>query len=157
MFGEGQADSRIYIPPISDEEDAPLGSDHSEDLQHHHHDRDTGNSYLPVWARESSKSFRWGWVPLPLRKAGRAVARWVKGPVPPRPLLLTPLFPHLQELPVRYLERFFPKRKHRISLLLLLYLAWFVPWLSVQVHSRSAGYIEGYGRPQTLSCGTTYW
>ena len=155
MLGEGQNDaSHVYIPPLLEDEDRsgdPDGTLPQPPIV------ENGDGHLPVWVRESSKSFRWGWVPLPLRKAGRAVVRWVKGPVPPHVLLLKPLFPNIQALPVRYLERFFPKRRHKVALLLLLYVAWFVPWFVVLIHSRSAGYIEGYGAPQTLSCTTTFW
>ena len=154
MFGEGPEDgSRVYIPPLLDSErsDDPDASDILPQDEEH------GVSYIPVWLRESSKSFKWGWVPLPIRKVARATANWVKGPDPPHDLLLKPLFPHIQELPVRYLERFFPKRKHRIALLSLFYLAWFLPWTIILLHSRSAGYIEGFGRPETLTCRTTLW
>ncbi|KAE8147038.1 LCCL domain-containing protein [Aspergillus avenaceus] len=150
MFGEGpEYGSRVYIPPLLDSErsDDPDASDIVPEE----------SSYIPVWLRESSKSFRWGWVPLPIRKAARATANWVQGPDPPHDLLLKPLFPRLQELPVRYLERFFPKRKHKIALLSLLYFLWFLPWTTILLHSRSAGYIEGFGRPQTLSCSTSLW
>lgn len=152
-------ESRLYIaPPLDDEQERNAESDASDDLLPEDQDSSSSSSSsLPVWLRESSKSFRWGWVPLPLRKAGWGVVRWVKGPVPPRTLLLKPLLPHLQELPVRYLERFFPKRKHKIALLLLFYTAWFLPWFLILLHSRSSGYIQGYGRPQTLSCASTYW
>jgi hypothetical protein len=157
MIGEGPEDgSRVYIPPVLDSENRNADPDTSDDCLLPR-DEEAGPSYVPVWLRESSKSFRWGWVPLPIRKVGRATANWVKGPNPPHSLLLKPLFPHIQELPVRYLDRLFPKRKHKISLLVLLYIAWFTPWTIVLLHSRSAGYIEGYGRPQTLSCSTTFW
>ncbi|THC89559.1 hypothetical protein EYZ11_010993 [Aspergillus tanneri] len=98
MLGEGPEDgSRIYIPPFQDDDDDhPDGSDILCP-----EDEETGVTYLPVWLRESSKSFRWSWVPLPLRKAGRATANWVKGPKPPHELLLKPLFPRFQALPVR--------------------------------------------------------
>lgn len=165
MYGEGpNVESRVYVPPLldTDEEDRFVERDSSNDFLRPH-DEETathglGNAtYLPVWLRESSKSFRWGWVPLPIRKAGRATAEWVKGPNPPSVLLLNPLFPRLQELPVRYLERFFPRRKQKLSLLLLLYVVWFVPWFSVLLHSRSSGFIEGYGKPQTLACDSMFW
>ncbi|CAL5865812.1 uncharacterized protein PFLUO_LOCUS18 [Penicillium psychrofluorescens] len=146
--------NRLYVPPLLEEDPRMADPDASEDLPPP--DVEAG-SVLPVWLRESSKSFRWQWVPLPLRKAGRATARWVKGPDPPHMLLLKPLFPRIQELPVQYLDHFFPKRKHKISLLMLLYLSWFLPWFLVLLHSRSSGYIEGYGRPQTLSCATNFW
>ncbi|OJJ48963.1 hypothetical protein ASPZODRAFT_13702 [Penicilliopsis zonata CBS 506.65] len=160
MFGEGRDESSpAYLATaVVDEEHNPdpdasddVGEDQDEVFQQ------AQGGLLPVWLRESSRSFRWRWVPLPLRKAGRAVVRWVKGPVPPRELLLTPLWPRVQELPVRGLEKLAPKRRHKIALLLLLYVAWFSPWFSVVLHSRSSGYIEGYGRPQTLSCTSNLW
>lgn len=165
MYGEGNVEPRVYIPPLldADEDDRSADPDASADFLRPHHDEESattpglGSTYLPVWLRESSKSFRWGWVPLPLRKVGRATAEWVKGPNPPSVLLLNPLFPRFQELPVRFLERFFPKRKQKLLLLLLLYVFWFVPWFSVLVHSRSSGYIEGYGQPQTLACDSMFW
>ncbi|KAJ5191608.1 uncharacterized protein N7498_010593 [Penicillium cinerascens] len=155
MLGEGREEAgRFYVPPLL--EDDERNPDTSEDLPPPDVEAGSGST-LPVWLQESSKSFRWGWVPLPLRKAGRATANWIKGPDPPHMLLLKPLFPRVQELPVQYLDHFFPKRKHKISLLILLYVSWFVPWFSVLVHSRSSGYIEGYGQLQTLSCGTNLW
>ncbi|KAJ5304180.1 uncharacterized protein N7443_003840 [Penicillium atrosanguineum] len=158
MFGEGREEAaRLYVPPLleDDDDERIVNPDTSEDLPPP--DVEAGGSALPVWLQESSKSFRWSWVPLPLRKAGRATAHWIKGPNPPHMLLLKPLFPRIQELPVQYLDRFFPKRKHKISLLILLYASWFLPWFLVLVHSRSSGYIEGYGQLQTLSCGTNLW
>lgn len=159
MYGEGpNVESRVYIPPLLDsEEDRSPADPNAPELLRPHDEETASITYLPVWLRESSKSFRWGWVPLPLRKVGRATAEWIKGPIPLSPLLLTPLFPQFQELPVRYLERCFPKRKHKISLLLLLYVVWFVPWFTVLLHSRASGYIEGYGGPQTLACDTSFW
>jgi hypothetical protein len=111
---------------------------------------------IPVWLREASASFRWRWVPLPLRKAAWATARWVKGPVPPLDLPFKPLFPAVQALPVRFLDRFFPKRRHKIVLLLLLYLSWFISWLLILLRS-SVGNIEGYGNPNHISCGASFW
>lgn len=155
MLGERHPEAnRLYVPPLLEEDPRMADPDTSEDLPTP--DVEAGG-VLPVWLRESSKSFRWQWVPLPLRKAGRATARWVKGPDPPHMLLLKPLLPRIQELPVQYLDHFFPNRKHKIFLLMLLYLSWFLPWFLVLLHSRSSGYIEGYGRPQTLSCATNFW
>jgi hypothetical protein len=155
MLGEGREEAtRLYVPPLLEDDDRLVDPDTSEDLPPP--DVETGHA-LPVWLRESSKSFRWGWVPLPLRKIGRSTANWVKGPDPPHMLLLKPLFPRVQELPVQYLDRLFPKRKYQTLLLILLYVSWFLPWFLVLLHSRSSGYIEGYGRPQTLSCSSNFW
>lgn len=104
-----------------------------------------------------SGSFRSRWVPWPLRLAGWVVIRWIKGPIPPRDLLFRPLFPSIQERPVRYLERFFPKRRHKIALLLFLYSAWFLAWSLVLLHSSSAGHIEGIGKPNPISCAASFW
>ncbi|CAI7570672.1 unnamed protein product [Penicillium pancosmium] len=155
MIGEGRDEAaRLYVPPLLEDDDRIADPDTSEDLPPP--DVESG-SPLPIWLQESSKSFRWGWVPLPLRKAGRTTAHWIKGPDPPHMLLLKPLFPRIQELPVQYLDRFFPKRKQKGLLLGLLYLSWFLPWFLVLLHSRSSGYIEGYGQLQTLSCSTNLW
>ena len=145
---------RHYSAPLLEDDDYTANADDSEDLPPP--DVEAG-SPLPVWLQESSKSYRWAWVPLPLRKAGRATANWVKGPDPPHTLLLKPLFPRLQELPVQYLEHFLPKRKYKIFLLILLYVSWFLPWFLLIVHSRSDGFIEGYGQLQTLSCSSNLW
>lgn len=120
-------------------------------------DEPTSSIPIPVWLSESSKAFRWGWVPLPLRKAGRSTVKWLKGPQPPRDLRFTPFMPHLQEAPVRLLDRFLPKRKHKIALLLFAYFSWFLSWSLVLKHSVSAGHIEGYGRPQPIQCSASYW
>jgi LCCL domain len=112
---------------------------------------------LPVWMRESAKSFRFRWVPLPLRKAGRATAAWIKGPVPPRELKIIPLFPHIQEAPIRFLDRYFPKKRHRIFFLLVFYASWFLTWsLILRAHSTS-GFITGYGRSTNIWCGANFW
>lgn len=114
-------------------------------------------SVVPVWLSESSKSFRWGWVPLPLRKAGRATVKWLKGPDPPHNLRFEPLLPSIQEAPVLFLEQYFPKRKQKIFLLLGLYFAWFLSWGLILRHSASSGHIEGYGIPSPIGCSANYW
>lgn len=111
----------------------------------------------PVWLTESSKSFRWRWIPLPLRKAGRATAKWLAGPQPPQELLFTPLFPRIQEMPIRLRDRLFPKKRYRIALLLAVYFTWFLTWSLVLRRSVSSGHIEGYGRPTPISCSSSYW
>ena len=112
---------------------------------------------LPIWLREQAKSFHFKWVPLPLRKAGRAVAKWVKGPQPPVELKINPFFPKLQAAPVRLLDRYLPQRKQRILLLLLLYAAWALTWSLMLKHHSTAGYIKGYGKPSNLWCGASFW
>ena len=111
----------------------------------------------PVWLRESSKSFRWGWVPLPIRKAARATVTWVEGPKPPIQLDFNPLFPTVQEWPIRMMDQYVPKRRHRIVLLVALYICWFLPWALVLRHSRESGQIKGFGKPINIWCGYNEW
>lgn len=112
---------------------------------------------LPVWLRESSKSFHWKWVPLSLRRAARAVATWSKGPDPPQIQKIRPFFPSIQEAPVKLLDRFLPKRRHKAALLVFFYFCWILTFSLVLHHSASAGVIEGYGKPQPIWCGASYW
>jgi hypothetical protein len=112
---------------------------------------------IPVWMRESSKSFKWRWVPLPFRKAARATATWVKGPQPPVELSFKPFFPTVQGWPIRMMDKYVPKRRHRIVLLVLLYVAWFLPWVLVLRHTNESGEVKGFGKPRNLWCGANDW
>lgn len=121
-------------------------------------EQDAGTTFrMPVWLRESSSSFQWGWIPLPLRKAGRATADWVQGPDPPRDLLFQPLFPKFQEMPIKFLDRYAPRKIHKVALLLFVYLIWLLPWFLVILKANTSGNIEGFGRPQVISCVASYW
>ncbi|KAK5317889.1 hypothetical protein LTR93_008530 [Exophiala xenobiotica] len=112
---------------------------------------------LPIWLRESAATFKYKWVPLPVRKASRTVVTWVKGPVPPRILKIEPIFPKIQQAPLRLLDRYAPTRKQRLILLVGLYACWFLTWsLMLKQHSTS-GFIKGYGKPQNLWCGASFW
>lgn len=112
---------------------------------------------VPVWMRESAKSFRYKWVPLPLRKAGRATAEWIKGPIPLRELHIRPFFPKIQEAPLRLMDRYLPKKRHRLCLLIALYATWFLAWSLMLKHNSTSGYIEGYGKPTNIWCGQSFW
>ena len=145
-------------------DDFPSLTDDENDLQpedrnlHLCSDSESSNPLpLPVWMRESAKSFRYKWVPLPLRKAGRATANWVKGPRPPRDLHITPWLPGIQEAPIRLLDRYAPKKRHRVVLLLVLHASWLLTWSLMLWHNSSSGYIKGYGQPANLWCGASFW
>lgn len=97
------------------------------------------------------------WVPVPIRRVSRAAAIWAKGPDPPHIHTITPLFPSIQEYPIQLLDRFMPKRKHRISALIALYFAWILTFALVMRQSTFATEIEGWGAPSNIGCGNTYW
>ena len=143
------------FPPLTDDED------NLESQDRHLHLRSESESSnplpLPVWMRESAKTFKYKWVPLPLRKAGRATANWVKGPQPPRDLHITPWLPGVQEAPIRLLDRYVPQKRYRVLLLLLLYASWLLTWSVMLWHNSTSGYIKGYGQPANLWCGASFW
>ncbi len=112
---------------------------------------------IPIWMRESAKSFRFKWVPLPLRKAGRATAKWITGPTPPRVLRIKPLYTQIQEAPIRWMDKYLPKQRHRIFLLIALYAVWFLIWSLMLKHNSTSAYIEGYGKPSNIWCGASFW
>ncbi|KKZ64470.1 hypothetical protein EMCG_09541 [[Emmonsia] crescens] len=151
---------RTVIAPLTDDEDDPY-TDEPDGIQQLGMSGGIEPSSttlpVPIWLSESSKSFHWRWVPLPLRKTARSTVKWLKGPDPPRVLLLNPLFPSIQSAPIKLVDRFFPKRKYKIGLLLAVYFTWFLPWALVLRNSASGGNIEGYGKPAPISCGASYW
>jgi hypothetical protein len=148
-------------------QDFPVLTDDEGDAEQEDHDLHyrTGSEssepevrhILPVWMRESANSFRYRWVPLPLRKAARAISDWVKGPKPPRELKINPWFPKIQEAPIKLLDRYVPEKKHRACLLVALYGIWFLTWSLMLKHNATSGYIKGYGRPSNLWCGASFW
>ncbi|RMZ90134.1 hypothetical protein DV736_g2643, partial [Chaetothyriales sp. CBS 134916] len=145
------------IPPLTDDEsDTESGPDlhvrAADDDDDDGHDLPT-----PVWLREQAASLTSRWIPLSLRKAGRAVVMWVKGPVPPRELHIDGIFPKIQQAPIRLLDLYVPKRRHRIVLLVVLYATWFLTWSLLVKHHATSGYIKGYGSPTNLWCGSSFW
>lgn len=112
---------------------------------------------LPVWMRESSKTFHWRWVPVRIRQASRSVVRWTKGPDPPQIQKITPFFPEIQQAPVRLIDEYLPKPKYKALLLALFYCCWVLVFSLVLVYSNSAGTIKGFGKPTPVWCGASYW
>ncbi|KAH8656489.1 hypothetical protein BGZ60DRAFT_417099 [Tricladium varicosporioides] len=97
------------------------------------------------------------WVPVPVRRFCRFAVRWAQGPDPPQPYTITPFLPIIQELPIRWLDRYIPKRRHRIALLILYYFYWLLTFALVLRESTFATEIEGWGAPGNIGCGNTYW
>ena len=121
------------------------------------HDIEPAENSIPVWWRESSKSFRWGWVPYPIRQMVRAVMVWSKGPNQPQVQRVTPFFPHTQQFLVDAIRKYFPKVWHKAALLGIFYFSWLLSFTLVLNRSASAGNIEGYGQPEPIWCGATFW
>ena len=132
----------------------------SSDMHMRSESSDDGNNKqfpLPVWLRESSKTFHWRWVPVPVRQAVRAVVAWSKGPRPPQLQKIEPFYPSIQEAPSKFIDRHFPKRTHKIALLACFYFCWLLTFILVLHHSAQAGSIKGFGKPQPIWCGASFW
>lgn len=97
------------------------------------------------------------WVPIPIRRVSQAAVRWAKGPNPPHIHTIKPLFPHIQETPIRLLDKYAPKRRHRITLLIAFYSCWIFTFAMVMRQGTIATEIEGWGVPVNIGCGNTYW
>ncbi|QKX61294.1 uncharacterized protein TRUGW13939_08442 [Talaromyces rugulosus] len=150
---------RLFVaPPLTDDESSEEPDAPVHPLRVEGETYSSGTTFrMPVWLRESSASFHWSWVPLPLRKAARATARWVKGPDPPHDLRFRPFFPKIQELPVQLFDHYAHTKPRKIAALLFIYFIWFLTWFLILVKSNTSGNIEGYGRPQPISCASSYW
>ncbi|KAF2157756.1 hypothetical protein K461DRAFT_219004 [Myriangium duriaei CBS 260.36] len=96
-------------------------------------------------------------MPPRLLRYWSATAKWVRGPQPPRIYTITPLFPTIQHAPLALLDKYAPKKIHRVALLVAVYAAWLLSFSLVQWKSSFASEIRGYGAPVRLSCHARYW
>ena len=100
---------------------------------------------------------RRNWIHPAVRRYWKKAARWARGPHDPRPYTIKPLYPRVQEYPLYLVERFLPRRRLRFGLLFLLFAVWIVTFALVKRREVDSSEIEGWGDPQTISCGATYW
>lgn len=91
------------------------------------------------------------------RRGGRSIVNWVKGPVPAERQKISPLFPRVQTLPLRLLQKYLPKQRHKLVALIFFYFCWLLTFVTVLHHSAFSGEIEGYGAPAWLPCVASYW
>lgn len=145
--------------PYRDEEDLGIDIESRDNEVHIRHASESSeNGYpIPIWMRESARSFKYRWIPLSLRKAGRSTQKWIRGPKPPIELRIRPLCPSIQEAPIRWINRVVPQKRYKVVLLMALYAIWFLVWSLMLKHNLSAGFIPGYGKPSNIWCGTSFW
>lgn len=95
---------------------------------------------------------------LTIKTASGAVWRWIKGPVPPQELRISPIFPNVQAAPLRLLNIVCPKRKHKLAA----YIAFISIWMTVFVVVTHYQYFETetdrqYGPTTKLACTNAIW
>ncbi|KAF1813594.1 LCCL domain-containing protein [Eremomyces bilateralis CBS 781.70] len=97
------------------------------------------------------------YVPTRVTRAWEALGGWVVGPDPPRPYQIRPFFPMIQVAPIRLLDRYCPKKKDKITLLIATYVVWFILFVVVLHKSAFAEDIPGYGSPTRVTCHARHW
>lgn len=97
------------------------------------------------------------YIPPRLQRTWKHVVTWVKGPQPSRPWKIHPFFPKIQTAPIQFVNNYFPKRKHKILLLLFFYACWLLSFGLVLHRSAFAADIPGYGSPVRIRCTDRFW
>ncbi|KAF3081757.1 hypothetical protein TWF569_005380 [Orbilia oligospora] len=85
------------------------------------------------------------------KKYTSAIARWIKGPVPPETLKINPIFPDIQAIPIRILDNLCPKKRTKIIAWLLACAIWITAFVLVVHYSYFAG------DEMMLGCSTNLW
>ena len=123
-----------------------------------------GSDDLPIWLEESSASYKWRSMPLPIRKAiriptrfWRFVKKWSKGPREVQIQKIRPFFPSIQTVPLRLVERYLVRRSYQVLAVLLYWLSYVAIFALLLSRSAGSGHIEGYGLATPVSCGESLW
>ncbi|RCI07455.1 hypothetical protein L249_4521 [Ophiocordyceps polyrhachis-furcata BCC 54312] len=111
----------------------------------------------PRFLQDEQTWKRWKWVPYPVRRFAKAVARWSAGPADARPYRIQPIFPAMQHLPLRLVDRFLPQRLYRVWLLAFYFSIWLIAFVLVKRKGNMATEVVGWGQPRTIGCGASYW
>ncbi|KAM0435153.1 hypothetical protein ACHAPT_003243 [Fusarium lateritium] len=147
---DSERDRRGTRPTDAGHPDAPLETSSNLEV-------DDNDPPTPRFIQDEGSWKRWKWVPYPVRRVVKTVAKWSRGPTSPQPHRIKPLFPIVQEYPLWLVERFIPKSKHRAWLVFFYLSIWVVTFVLVKRQDTIASEIEGWGTPQTIGCGVTYW
>lgn len=153
---EEAGSSSMYLEHgIDDSPDDPITE--STRLQLDNYDEPDTSPPTPRFLQDETTWRDYSWVPTSLRRVAKRFSRWAKGPNPPQIQRINPLFPLIQEYPIRLLDRFVPKTKERVILLLIYYISWMLTFGLVLRQSTFASEVADYGVPVNLGCGNTFW
>ncbi|KAF4824271.1 hypotheticall protein [Colletotrichum siamense] len=148
-----QADEPANRTNPTDHPDAPLEDNPRRELEV---DEDSGPS-TPRFMQDEGEWKRWKWVPYPVRRIVKATAKWSKGPQNPRDYKIKPILPQVQEFPLVLVEKYLKTFKHRVGIVFLYVAIWIITFALVKRSETFATEIEGWGAPQQIGCGATYW
>ncbi|KAF9894554.1 hypothetical protein FE257_006439 [Aspergillus nanangensis] len=95
--------------------------------------------------------------PPPFAWSISGIGAWLNGPSPPHKYHISPWFPRWQSAPGRLVDRYFPSRAAKISLLLACVALWGVVFIAALNRSLAGQEIPGYGTPVKLACHGRLW
>ncbi|KAF5663295.1 LCCL domain-containing protein [Fusarium heterosporum] len=154
----------VEVVPVSG---SGSGSEHDrsrDDATHHDSPLEDNSLQIdesdpptPRFIQDESSWKRWKWVPYPVRRSVNWIVKWSHGPKDPQPYRIKPFFPAVQEYPLYVLDRFLPQLKHRAWLVFFYFSIWIITFALVKRRDSVASEIEGWGTPQTIGCGVTYF
>jgi hypothetical protein len=81
----------------------------------------------------------------------------VKGPVPPRPYRIKPIFETVHTAPKRLLNLWAPEHHHKICIVAAFYIPWLLSFIGILHTSHSPQDLDDYGPPVRLSCVSRLW
>lgn len=141
----------------ADHPDNPITQPRSNVLPIDDHLSEDSSPPTPRFIQDEHTYRNLKWVPVPVRRVSRAAIKWIKGPNPPHIHKIKPFFPRIQEAPLRLIDRYIPKRKHRVIVLIIYYFLWAMTFALVLRQGKISTQIEGFGEPLSLGCTSRYW
>ncbi len=155
-----QQETRIHVFAPSD----PPAVNRPARLEYHEDDNggvnDLADAPLPTprFMQDEGSWKRWKWVPYSVRRLGKAVVGWIRGPAAgPRTFKIEPVLPAVQRAPLQLVVRFLPRRGQRACLYAFYAALWVVVFAVVMWRGQVASEIAVWGRPAPISCTTVYW
>ena len=115
------------------------------------------DDYIPTPRFLQDKGHYSRCIPLPVQRVCTAGIEWGKGPVPPREYIIQPWYRRVQEAPIRLLDRYMSKKKHRIALFVGFCCSWLVIFSVILHQSTNVSEIADWGLPANIGCLNTYW
>ncbi|KAH7135129.1 hypothetical protein B0J11DRAFT_153523 [Dendryphion nanum] len=137
-----------------------------ENASLHSHDSGTSDTAVVINSSDASDEETYPnqepyytnkYIPPRLQRLWNKTKIWVQGPQPPRPWKINPIFPRIQYAPIQFLHNYFPKRKHKVTLLIFFYICWLLSFSLVLHRSAFAADIPGYGSPVRVRCTDRFW
>ncbi|KAK4096748.1 hypothetical protein N658DRAFT_489719 [Parathielavia hyrcaniae] len=149
-YGDREDDSQVDLTEVADEEAQLLDGEDYEQFELDDAARPVHRQHPPPQNRPRSSGL------LTRRRSPRWLA-FLYGPDPPKMQTIKPLFPSVQELPVRWLEKTLPQRWQRVVLLVVFLLAWAASLAVPLVLSKGTATDASGAAIRHIDCVDTLW